>query len=75
MWGRTLSEGLFGHRKLEAVALGPTEAKGMLVETNSGKVASHVMTVLHWAEDEEEAKENNLARSKGTSRSGIKMKR
>lgn len=54
MWGRTISEDLFAHPELKAVVLGPTEGKGTLVKTNQAKVASHGMTVLHWAEDEDE---------------------
>ena len=54
--GRTISEDLSSHQKLEVVGLGPTEEKGMLVETNQAKVASHMMTALPWAEDGDEGK-------------------
>lgn len=41
----------FPHPELGAGRLGPTEGKGMLVETNQAQVSSHMATALHWAED------------------------
>lgn len=38
--------------KPEAGELVPPEGKGMLVETNQAKAASHMVTALHWAEGE-----------------------